>query len=354
MMLRNEHLEASLHNCVRTSLENDYFREKLTEFYRENKKLKEQIQHLILENEKYKQTDRCEKSSQTLTTTTTDAKEQGPPSNKFNNQTNLEKKLLVSSNKQCSVCSQINRHSSQAKSRYTQTSELAATSNKSSSSSLVAVGVNTFDPNIYNNQNKKSYAKLCEMQQTLLQKYEQEVNMNAVKQSLINQMKLELDKCESACKTYENEMATLKSNMQDYARVKAANRSLKLDLESYKVKYEKYKRELDFFDDDFFIEIESLKDKYNEAVKMNKYYESILFKTNQINKINSKKKSSNNKVKFSADVDNDRGNLNNAARSCRETCKPCVNTIIDGSEAKKFSDFIIQELDVDALNDDLF
>jgi hypothetical protein len=32
-----------IHNCVQTALENDYFKEKLTEFYKENKKLKQQL-----------------------------------------------------------------------------------------------------------------------------------------------------------------------------------------------------------------------------------------------------------------------------------------------------------------------
>src|SRR5690606_13531007 len=40
----------SIHNCIQSTLENDYFKQKLTEFYKENKRLKEQITKLTSEN----------------------------------------------------------------------------------------------------------------------------------------------------------------------------------------------------------------------------------------------------------------------------------------------------------------
>lgn len=36
----------TIHDCLQASLENEYFKEKLTEFYKENKKLKEEVAEL--------------------------------------------------------------------------------------------------------------------------------------------------------------------------------------------------------------------------------------------------------------------------------------------------------------------
>lgn len=44
----------TIHNCLETNLQNEYYKEKLTEFYKENKKLKEQIKEILAQNEKFK------------------------------------------------------------------------------------------------------------------------------------------------------------------------------------------------------------------------------------------------------------------------------------------------------------
>ena len=36
-------ISSPIHNCIQVSLENDYFRQKLTEYYKQNKLLKEQL-----------------------------------------------------------------------------------------------------------------------------------------------------------------------------------------------------------------------------------------------------------------------------------------------------------------------
>jgi hypothetical protein len=65
----------------------------------------------------------------------------------------------------------------------------------------------------------------------------------------------------------------------------AKHRSLLLDLESCKIKCDKYKQSLKYFDDNFFNEIESLKKRHDEAVKLNKYYEYLLFRGDKDNLI---------------------------------------------------------------------
>lgn len=137
---------------------------------------------------------------------------------------------------------------------------------------------------------KKSYDKLCQMQHDLLKKYEDEVNMGAVKQGLINQLKLELEKSENVCKSYENELIDLRSQLEELEALKKQNRSLKIDLEGIKLKYETCQKELDFFDEDFFDEIKTLKCKYRDALKLNKYYENLLFHSESGKKPRSKAK----------------------------------------------------------------
>ncbi len=56
-----------IHDCIQTSLENDYFKQKLTEFYKENKFLKEQINQLKnLPSKEYNDAYRREISTQTI------------------------------------------------------------------------------------------------------------------------------------------------------------------------------------------------------------------------------------------------------------------------------------------------
>lgn len=47
-------LAQPIHNCLQANLENEYYKEKLTEFYKENKKLKEQLRLALNENDKLK------------------------------------------------------------------------------------------------------------------------------------------------------------------------------------------------------------------------------------------------------------------------------------------------------------
>lgn len=138
------------------------------------------------------------------------------------------------------------------------------------------------------------------MQHNLLKKYEDEVNLNAVKQDLINKMKIELDQYEVKVKEYELQFSDLRSKAEELEKLETKQKSLLIDLETYKVKCQKYKEELKHFDDDFFDEIEKLKNKYDEAVKLNKYYEKFLSEKDLFyliadNKQCAKKK---NRVKF--------------------------------------------------------
>jgi hypothetical protein len=56
-----------IHDCVQTSLENEYFRQKLTEFYKENKRLKEEINLLKnIPTRDLDETPRSEISTQTV------------------------------------------------------------------------------------------------------------------------------------------------------------------------------------------------------------------------------------------------------------------------------------------------
>jgi hypothetical protein len=141
------------------------------------------------------------------------------------------------------------------------------------------------------------------MQHNLLKKYEDEVNSNAVKQDLINHMKIELDQYEAKCKSYESDIQNLHVQLENVLHLEAKQKSLLLDLESYKIKCEKYKKSLKYFDDNFFNEIENLKHMHDEAVKLNKYYEHLLFRGDRHNLIlkNLTNKKPKNRVKFAVE-----------------------------------------------------
>ena len=79
------------------------------------------------------------------------------------------------------------------------------------------------------------------MQHTLLKKYENEVNANAVKQDLINHMKLELDSLESCKKTLEEENSELKKQSELFQDLDIKYKRLILDYEASKLKCKKYK-----------------------------------------------------------------------------------------------------------------
>ena len=138
------------------------------------------------------------------------------------------------------------------------------------------------------------------MQHTLLKKYENEVNANAVKQDLINHMKLELDSLESCKKTLEEENSELKKQSELFQDLDIKYKRLILDYEASKLKCKKYKNELKCFDQSFFDELEELKLNYNESLKLNRHYETLLHNLNKKNLIVNKNESnkSKNKVKF--------------------------------------------------------
>ena len=91
-------------------------------------------------------------------------------------------------------------------------------------------------------------------------------------------------------------------------------KKITIELESYKLKCQKYKNELKCFDEKFFEEIEDLKYKYSEAVKLNKHYENILVENKhrpnpKQNRHHTTK--TKNRVKFAMDREPDVGNEGN-------------------------------------------
>lgn len=248
-----------IHNCIQVGLENEYFKEKLTEFYKENKRLKEEVSNLVKQNDELI-LKHCENLNKKEACSQTPEVSEAPRSSK------------------CNVC------------------KLKSTENDSTKP--------TVDADIYNKLNKKSYVKLCEMQHNLLKRYEDEVNSNAVKQDLINRMKIELDQLEANCKSYQTELSDLKVKLEDMSQLEVKQKSLVIDLETYKMKCQKYKQELSCFDDTFFNEIEDLKYNYHEAIKLNKYYEQ-LSKDKELKPGCKKVSKKNNRVKFDLDESNE-------------------------------------------------
>lgn len=178
---------------------------------------------------------------------------------------------------------------------------------------------------------KKSYDKMCQMHHELLKKYEDEVNMGAVKQGLINQLKADLDECKRQCQSCEAEINELRSGRDELDKLRKQNRSLKIDVEDMKRKYEEFRRELDsFVDEDFLDEIKTLKKKYADALKLNKYYENLLFYSDKhTSKVNTR-----NRVKFAIDDD--------VVRSMEHSV--VGSSLDDDSDITKFSNLIIEEL----------
>ena len=148
------------------------------------------------------------------------------------------------------------------------------------------------------------------MQHNLLKKYEDEVNSNAVKQDLINHMKIEIDQLESNAKFLECENTDLKKKLDIKETNESKLKTLKLDLESYKIKCKKYKNILKCFDENFFDELEDLKANFYESVKLNKHYENLFKKIEKKGFIQEAKKGKNklrdkkrNRVKFALSSD---------------------------------------------------
>ena len=261
-------MSTPLHNCFQTELEIKYFKEKLTDFFLENKKLKSQLVYLEAKNV---ETQRIDASCQTSNVSIESL------ADKANILKPFTKIPIYTSNPRCLKCI------------------------AKSSVSVQTKAVNTFDNDSFNQQNKKSYVKLCEMHHNLLKKLENEVNDNTVKQDLINHMKLELDQLEAKCVKYETNIESLYAKIEKLKETDLQNKKLSIELESFKIKCQKYKNELKFFDEKFFEEIEDLKFKYCEAVKLNKHYEKILMDNQKdVNKSTVK-----NRVKFAIDNDSD-------------------------------------------------
>jgi hypothetical protein len=261
-------MSTPLHNCFQTELEIKYFKEKLTEIFLENKKLKNQL--VFLEG-KNVETQRIDASCQTSNVSIESL------ADKANILKPFTKIPIYTSNPRCLKCI------------------------SKSSVSVQTKAVNTFDNDFFNQQNKKSYVKLCEMHHNLLKKLENEVNDNTVKQDLINHMKLELDQLEAKCVKYENNIESLYAKIEKLKETDLQNKKLSIELESFKIKCQKYKNELKCFDEKFFEEIEDLKFKYCEAVKLNKHYEKILMDSQK----DANKSMVKNRVKFAIDNDSD-------------------------------------------------
>lgn len=116
------------------------------------------------------------------------------------------------------------------------------------------------------------------MQQSLLKKYEDEVNSNAVRLNLINKMKVELEKYESKCKYYEDELNNMRKKIDNLHELENKNKQLSIEMESYKLKYQSCQESLKLFDDDFFYDIENLKNNYDKVVRINSEYKKIIEK----------------------------------------------------------------------------
>lgn len=133
---------SSVHDCVKIGLENEYFKEKLTEFYKENKKLKDEIGKLLAENRLLRTTTAQNRCLSLDKSTSPIRSEQ-----KTSNQSVLQKNLLLSSSSRCSICSKTTNtkiSSSFSKNKLTQTEPMGK----------VSTGVNTFDKDMFNRQNK--------------------------------------------------------------------------------------------------------------------------------------------------------------------------------------------------------
>lgn len=145
---------------------------------------------------------------------------------------------------------------------------------------------------------------MCEMQHNLLKKYEEEVNSNAVKQDLINHMKLELDQLNETVKKLEVEKAELMKRIDQLDELETSFKSMLLDYENCRMKCKKYKAELKCFDEKFFDELEDLKYNFYESIKLNKHYENLLFKLNKNELMLDPNQKPKNRVKFADEMSN--------------------------------------------------
>lgn len=273
----------TIHDCLQASLQNEYFKEKLTEFYKENKRLKEELTEL--------------KRLRTLSVT----KDQNEMSTQTQSECDSNQRLRGSTT--CSVC--IDRGTVNKSGKTLKSTSSTSMQEKYRPNTITATSTeqsNDFDNDMFNKKNKKSYVKLCEMQHNLLKKYEDEVNSNAVKQDLINHMKLELDQLNEVVKKSELEKSELMKRIGQLDELETSFKSMLLDYENCRIKCRKYKAELKCFDEKFFDELEDLKYNFYESIKLNKHYENLLFKLNKNElMVDTGSQKPKNRVKFAAD-----------------------------------------------------
>jgi hypothetical protein len=269
-------------NCFKAALENEYFKEKITEFYVENRKLKEELTALNKNNQQLDQklanlqlnfdkqleinsnlVKELQKSDELARAIVIKKLNQETQTTKKNEetstQTNIEDNPSLYSHLNqdfkttsgCSVCNYSKNNDKKGKTPRT-VSSIPENQNK------------------WNQENKKSFVKLCEMQHSLLKKYEDEVNRNAVNDDLIRRMKFELDEQMERIKQLELERQN--SKLKNEEKIK----KMKLQLETYKSKCNNFKKILRCFDGKFFDEIEVFKSELEEQRRLNNYYETLL------------------------------------------------------------------------------
>ncbi len=135
-------ISSPLHNCIQVNLEIEYFKQKLTEYYKENKNLKQKVAELNTENEKYRNKIWKDVNCQTDKIKSVEVIKSSTSSSKIPISINNRMTPIVYPSK-CSVCSN-------EKSKVKQDLKMYSTAQLDKRS----IGVNTFDSDIYNKQNK--------------------------------------------------------------------------------------------------------------------------------------------------------------------------------------------------------
>lgn len=140
------------------------------------------------------------------------------------------------------------------------------------------------------------------------------MNSSAVKQDLINHMKLELDQLTETVKRSEVEKTELMKRIDQLDELETSFRSMLLDYENCRMKCKKYKAELKCFDEKFFDELEDLKYNFYESIKLNKHYENLLFKLNKNELMLDANQKPKNRVKFADEKSNGHEKKGNKTR----------------------------------------
>jgi hypothetical protein len=137
-----------LHNCIQVNLEIQYFKQKLTEFYKENKSLRQKVAELNKENEKFLNKKFRDVDSQTDSSKSVEVNKPTSSSSKIPISIHNRMTPIVYHTK-CSVCSNDKFNAKQDFKMYSKI-QLDKRS----------IGVNTFDSDIYNKQNKVKKLKI--------------------------------------------------------------------------------------------------------------------------------------------------------------------------------------------------